>query len=277
MGAATKSTAFSSLTDEEWLNTLILSIDREVDGLPGFPSPEIQSTFVGLHGKDAIKVIFPFYILARSTVHLTPESKILDFGVGWGRVLRMWLRDVPPSGLSGVDVDLAILEEARSIGVPGNLCQIDPLGEIPFGEGVFDLITAASVFSHLSEASAKHWLPRLMRALKPDGALVLTTTGTHFLNTCVACFEKGDACTPFEKILARLFTDPYSARSDYQEGRIAYAAVGGASAVLRTSDYGWSAMPKQFVEREVGELAASIEFQDSASLDQQPSFVIRRN
>jgi predicted RNA methylase len=41
---------------------------------------------------------------------LSPETRILDFGCGWGRILRFFLKDVPAKNLIGVDVDPEVIE-----------------------------------------------------------------------------------------------------------------------------------------------------------------------
>ena len=86
------------LNDEEWLKVLIGSMNEPVlQGveLPRFPSDELQRQFSGSAGEPALREAFIFYRMIKSYASrlgrpLTYESRILDFGCGWGRISRFF-------------------------------------------------------------------------------------------------------------------------------------------------------------------------------------------
>jgi SAM-dependent methyltransferase len=262
----TNTTKWSNLSDEQWLATLISSLNGGEPNLPGFPSEYLQSVVVGSNGEAAIRQAFTFFNFTKeATGQIGKNFKLLDFGVGWGRTLRTWMRDIPTANLYGVDIDPNILMESKAANVPGDLRQIDPLGDLPF-QIEFDIIISFSVFSHLSEESARHWLPRLSRTLRPGGTMVVTVLGRHFLDMCAACAEKPLKENDWETMLGALFSDPSKAIGDYNKGRYVYAPVGGYNDSLAPANYGWAAMPLGIVEREIGSMVRDI------SLHQDPGF-----
>src|SRR5262245_41067579 len=104
---------FADVSDEEWLQIMIGSVaGSRARGvrLPGFPPDELQRTFVGSAGEQAIREGFAFYRIvndyaAQLNRPLRASSRVLDFGCGWGRILRLFLKDVKSKNLCGIDVD----------------------------------------------------------------------------------------------------------------------------------------------------------------------------
>lgn len=265
------------MDDQQWYERILSSMEDSSLGLPGFPSAYQQEVFVGKSNEVALAEAFTFYkIVKAGSYSLRRNSRILDFGVGWGRIIRFFLNDVDAANLYGIDVDEAILDVARSTGVPGNLSRIGPNARLSYEDGYFDVVYAFSVFSHLSEASATFWLAELMRVLKPGGTLVMTTTTDHFLELCQACSFKETDRNQYEEDYARMFADPADARRRYAAGEHVYAAVAGNADVLEASNYGWAAMPPAFVEREIGHLAQSVAFVDDPDVLPQGYFTVRK-
>jgi GT2 family glycosyltransferase/glycosyltransferase involved in cell wall biosynthesis/ubiquinone/menaquinone biosynthesis C-methylase UbiE len=179
----------SELDDGQWLKTLQASVEsRVVDGIeyPGFPDPVLQVGTVGSSGQGTIAEGFRFYsfirdVAASNGMKLGPDSRVLDFGVSWGRIIRCLLRDVSPSGLYGVDTSDRFLSAARQTGVPGDLRLIQPDGNLPFKDSTFDVVYAYSVFTHLPEHIQNIWLAEIARTLKPGGIFVATVQPPRFL------------------------------------------------------------------------------------------------
>jgi len=260
--------------DQEWLETLKRSMVEPVEGLPEWPSSETQSIFVGASGEKALDEAFRFYEVIRDSAGgLKSDTNVLDFGVGWGRIIRCFYKNVSAQNLHGVDVDPAILEESKRTGVKGDLQQICNDGVLPYADKSMDVAYAFSVFSHLSEKSASHWINELMRVLKPGGTMVFTSTNLHFLNICRACKEKTDDRNPYELYYAGLFEDPHAAIAAYENGEHTHAAVG--SRFLDKSFYGWSAVPLGWVQRLIGDRAESITFTDDGSFE-QAVFIVKK-
>ena len=267
----------NEMDDQQWYERILRSINDPSLGLPGFPSVYQQEVFVGKSNEEALAEAFTFYKIVKKASHpLRRSSPVLDFGVGWGRIIRFFLNDVDAACLHGVDVDEAVLDLAKSTGVAGNLSRIGSNARLPYDDGYFDAIYSFSVFSHLSEVSAKFWLSELMRVLAPGGTLVMTTTTDHFLELCQACALKESGRNQYEEDYARMFADPGEARRRYSAGEHVYAAVAGNADVLDAANYGWAAMPPAFVEREIGSLARSISFVDDPGLLPQGFFTVRK-
>lgn len=181
---------FGHLSDAQWLKVLDRSRTQPVIKgikLPGFAPSAIQSHTVGATDFAALygASVFYSYVKAVCAQHgnpVAPGAEILDFGVGWGRILRFFLKDVDPETLHGVDVEAKYLQAARDTGVPGHLHQIEPFGRLPHDDNSLDLVYAYSVFTHLPEHVQDHWLPEIERVLKPGGLLIATVEPPRFLD-----------------------------------------------------------------------------------------------
>ena len=241
---------FNQLSDEAWFAKLIRSQSDLSLGLPGFPSDAVQRTFVGQSGETALKEAFVFYqaVLRRLGAGVR-ETNLLDFGVGWGRIIRMFLRDTDPSRLYGVDVDTVILKTCADTKVPGTLLEVSPDGKLPFPDNFFGCSYSFSVFSHLSESGALHWLKELIRVTDNGGAVMFTTTDQRFLDLCHGCSLKLEGRNSYEDLYAKMFSDPVEAKARFKSGQHVYASVGGASGALKPESYGWAAIPQEWVER----------------------------
>jgi SAM-dependent methyltransferase len=151
--------------------------------LPDVPAPALQQGWTGLSGVPLAQQSAAFYrlLLERSERPLD-GARVLDFGCGWGRILRFLTRDVPPERLHGCDPVESILDVCRQNRVPATLGQSDFLPErLPFDEP-FDLAYALSVFTHLSEAAHLQCLEALHAGLRPGGVLVATIRPPAYLD-----------------------------------------------------------------------------------------------
>jgi SAM-dependent methyltransferase len=245
---------YNSVSDETWFEKIELSLkDRNIDGIkfPGFPDEVVQSQFVGSHGQVALVEAYKFYTHVKGYCSalgkpVMPGAKVLDFGVGWGRILRFFLKDVAIGNLYGVDVDPDILKVCRDTGLPGNLHRVNPQGPFPHPGDMFDLVYAYSVFSHLSESVHIEWLQEIKRVLKPGGMFIATTEGREFLNFCGSLRNK-DVETSWHKSLKKAFPEFEKTLKEFAEGNFIYAATGGGD--FRSSDfYGEAVIPKRYVE-----------------------------
>src|SRR3990172_7300049 len=77
--------------------------------LPAFPSDTIQVNTTGQSGVPTLREAFVFYKDCIDTFEecgkpVLESSRMLDFGVGWGRIARFFLRDLPIENIYGVDV-----------------------------------------------------------------------------------------------------------------------------------------------------------------------------
>ena len=105
-----------------------------------------------------------------------PPRRVLDFGCGYGRVLRTLRAAFGDAELIACDLDPAAVDNCvRAFGARGLAASTDP--DLIEQVDDVDLIWCGSVVTHLD---APQWTPLLRyfaRALRPGGTAVLTTHG----------------------------------------------------------------------------------------------------
>jgi SAM-dependent methyltransferase len=102
--------------------------------------------------------------------------RILDFGSGYGRILRQFKAAFPDARLAACDIlPEAVDFCAETFGAEPIYAADDP-GKTEI-DGQFDLIWLGSLFTHLSAARWRSLLDLLQRVLEPDGLLMFTTQG----------------------------------------------------------------------------------------------------
>jgi SAM-dependent methyltransferase len=254
---ATILTYTSGMSDPEWLEIILKSLDRNVvDGIemPGFPPEELQRQFVGMSGSQALNEAFNFYSeIKRYTEKLGQklglDSRILDFGCGWGRIIRFFLKDVAADNLYGIDVDSEMTDLCIKTVGHGHYSAIKPLPPLEFSEGSFDIVYAYSVFSHLAEPVHIQWIKEFSRILKPGGILVATTQARSFIELCRTLRNQSNTSNNWHHALAHSFVDTESALADYDSGKFLYSPTGGGGP-RDASFYGEAVIPQRYVERE---------------------------
>ena len=180
---------FRGLPDDYyyWLMTFSHNLGQQAGGLiPEIPPAHIQRTWTGSAGQTTFQQAFVFYQRVLKWVERYSEKpieklEVLDFGSGWGRIIRFFLRDVPHNQLHGTDCWQEIVESSRSL---NRWCSFDINSTLPpmqYADQSFDLVYLYSVFSHLSEAAHLAWLGEFRRLLRPGGLLVTTTRPRRFL------------------------------------------------------------------------------------------------
>jgi SAM-dependent methyltransferase len=276
--------AFAGTSDAAWLDLLISSIHSPVVRgvkLPGFPPEEVQRQFVGSAGEHSLREGFGFFKVVKAYAQsygaaLTISTHVLDFGCGWGRMLRCFLRDVSAKNLHGVDVDAAMVELCRSMFGP--LGRFDVVPARPPAttlSGPYDLIYAYSVLSHLNEEYHLAWVEELALVLKPGGLLLATTQGRAFIDFCASLRAKDSFESLWHQALAGCFTNRDTALADYDAGKFLHAATGGGD-YRPTSFYGESVVPKAYVEKHWPSTLRLLQFRDEPGFLPQALIVAQR-
>lgn len=157
-----------------------MSLDR------GLVPPEDLTRRVGglYEGPDREELFDQFGQLTRDELlELLPDDwsfegkRVLDFGCGSGRVLRHFLTEAQGAEFWGCDIHLPSIEWLEANLVPPLHVFVNPeLPPLPHSDGWFDLIWAASVFTHLT-SSWSAWLLELKRILRPGGLLLVSYLG----------------------------------------------------------------------------------------------------
>src|SRR2546421_5896257 len=76
--------------------------------LPTLPDERFQVEFVGVSGPEAVTTGAEIHDLFKRLYEqhagpLLPSHRVLDFGCGWGRVIRFFLKEIEPDNLYGID------------------------------------------------------------------------------------------------------------------------------------------------------------------------------
>jgi SAM-dependent methyltransferase len=220
--------------------------------LLALPPEAVQIQFVGKAGDEALvegqTLARAFKDLYRQYVGpFTPSTRVLEYGCGWGRIIRFFLKDVAAENLYGIDCNEGAIDFCRESNPWSRFELNDPMPPTDLPAEHFDLVYSYSVFTHLREDVHSAWLDELGRLVKPGGLLVLTVRPRHFLAyLATLTAESGSSVKPAEALVG-LFADPEQALADYESGKFVFAPY-------RYSSYGeWcgeACIPRAYVERE---------------------------
>lgn len=162
---------------------LLLNIPQQYPHLkayfPSMASEEVQKNWTGSHGQTLLNQSAAFMkTMACGYSSITGKSiehaMVLDFGCGWGRLIRLLYKFVPINNIYGVDPWDESINICKQDGVKGNLAISKYVPHsLPF-EHRFDLVYAFSVFTHLSEKTARIVLMTLRKYVSEDGLLIIT-------------------------------------------------------------------------------------------------------
>ena len=272
-----------------WLSTLEKSLRQTVSSpfgepLPGFPTDEWQVQTVGMSGARAIREAFKFMETCsryfRSSPHWqSPEKSLLDFGTGWGRIARCFMRDFKGKNIVGCDVSPLLLEMCRSNFSSCKFIESEALPPLrytfadhelrQFPDAETDFIVAYSVFSHLSEPACLAWVEEFARILSPGGMVALTTRGRWFFDKAKS-FHGPDA-SGYAKGLAEMFEDFDAARARYDAGALIHATN---DLIGDGMHYGETFIPEGYVRKEFGRFFEVVAFHQEKHV--HPIIVLRK-
>lgn len=267
-------------TDDDfwfWLHTEGYRADARLARLlPGLPSETEQRNFTGTAGDETLRLAFEFYRLVHRVIGRhgrAPVASILEFGCGWGRILRFFTRDVPPERLSGIDClpEAVALCQAADLG--RHVTLVPPLPHTPLPSGAFDLVYAYSVFSHLSESAHLAWLAELRRLLRPDGLLIVTTRPRDFVSYCAHLRTLSDR--PTWAGAAAAFVDVDACFARYDRGEYLHDPIGACS-ILVPALFGETCIPRDYVHRVWTEGYELLEYIADPAICEQNVIVVRR-
>lgn len=153
--------------------------------LPRMAADAVQDQWTGTHATPLLLQSVNFvnataYGFRQHARRPLSNQRILDYGCGWGRLLRLMLWHSNPDRISGVDPWDRSIEICRQDGVLGRLAQSDYLPEDLPVEGSFDLAYAFSVFTHTSENATRKALAAVRRRISPDGLFAITVRPVEY-------------------------------------------------------------------------------------------------
>lgn len=244
------------LTQEDWFKAVVASYTNppvSVNGrvLPKFPPDQIQINTTGQAGEATLKEAFVFYqdctaVFEQLGFPIRENHNLLDFGVGWGRIARFFLKDLPLANIHGVDVMDEFVQICRSTFENENFHTTTPYPPSAFHDEKFNFIVGYSVFSHLSEKACALWMKEFHRILKPNGIVALTTRGRPFFDFCESL--KGKGHTGYLAALASMFDSFSAAKKKYDQGEFVHSNKDGVNGggAMTEEFYGESFIPEAY-------------------------------
>lgn len=156
--------------------------------VPTMPSAEAQVKWVGDSGLTLLsRSANTIRLLENLTYRVTgsgPEGKrILDYGSGWGRLLRLANYFSPIDRVRGVDVMQSSVDQCAGSGILNEVELIAPRpASLPYGDEQFDLVFSFSVFTHIPVEVARPVLEAVRQRIASEGLFVITIRSLEFWN-----------------------------------------------------------------------------------------------
>jgi SAM-dependent methyltransferase len=259
-----------------WMNTVGRRRFNQIAAIvPGLPDAEFQAAFTGNSEDPTLCEGFAAYQLFKRCyedhVGSLSTARVLDFGCGWGRIIRFFLRDVSPENLAGLDYNEAALEACRATNRWCRFTLIRPYPPTNLPAAEWDLIYLYSVFSHLPEEMHLALLREFHRLLRPGGLLIATTRQRNFILYGQDVRANHIPADPIRNEATALF-DTNAALAAYDRGEFCY----GRYKSDPPGFWGEACIPKMYVERRWSELFDVCEYIDNPSLCPQNTIVVRR-
>ncbi len=163
------------------------------------------------------------------------ETRMADFGAGWGRMTRVFAKDVPEENIYAIEPNpqfQAYFEETRA---PGRLIRSDWLSEQELPVRDVDLLVSFSILTHASDRLARNIAARWAEVAAPGGVVVATIRPGLFLD------ERGGDMRHFD------LEEAAAARRRYAAEDLVYKPYAGSP------DWGVAVMPMRYLGDVFGE------------------------
>jgi len=245
----------------------------------GLPPEDVQLNTVGESGVSALIEGYRLFrlvrdVCARCERHTERNTAILDYGCGWGRIIRFFLTAYDDRNVHGVDVSPAMIEYCRSLIGLGQYECISGRPPLPFSDKSLDVLYAYSVFSHLNSNLQNALVAEFHRIIRPGGLVVLTTRMRSFIDKCAA-LTKLPGLDAYGSALASAFPNAERAKQQYDAGEFLFCPYPAEIGALG-ADYGEAIVPRAYAERHWSRYFNLIEFIDDPTRLRQACFVLER-
>ena len=147
--------------------------------LPTMPSDDVQLLWTGSSGHSLLAQSLAFVRILVSHLQTrrdrqSADATALDFGCGWGRLMRLVCKVIRPSRLWAVDPWDQSIAICKEHGVLGQVRVSDWIPRQLDVPDELDLVYAFSVFTHLSQEVSVISLRTIYRHMARGARLVLT-------------------------------------------------------------------------------------------------------
>ena len=153
-------------------------------GVPAVPAPGPALMERVSGGSDAARfdragLNIAAQLLAAVRAHLPGVAvpRLLDWGCGPARATRFMAGLWPGLRPVGCDIDAEAIAWCRANLADAAFHATAPYPPLPFADGAFDAVVAASVMTHLAGEVQVRWLAEIRRVLAPSGVLVASVHG----------------------------------------------------------------------------------------------------
>jgi SAM-dependent methyltransferase len=251
-----------------WLNTEGVRKNSMLQKiLPATPANYIQEFFTGTHGDKSLREGFGYYKIVKEQYEkykgdISSANNILDFGCGWGRIIRFFIKDIPSAKIWGCDPEEEMIKICKEQNVYCNFECINPYPPTSFQDSSFDLIYSYSVFSHLSEDLHFRILQEITRILRPGGIYITTTRKRDFIEECASMRERKDLATlnPAVSGSSFAFPDTKHSLSVFDQGLYCHHSYNDK----KWPYWGETAIPKKYVLDHWTDSFTFLDFQEEA-------------
>ena len=218
--------------------------------LPSATPDEVQVEWTGSCGVTLLRqsVSFLNFVAAAYTEFSGRPLRnvnVLDFGCGWGRLLRLLAFYNNPEFNFGCDAWPVSLDHARQSHVDRvtaglALSEATPQN-LPYPPATFDLVYAFSIFTHLSEATAVACMNAIRKAIKPDGLAIITVRPIEFWDYNPGLPEEVGKSMKMLHAFDEIAFYPSGGKSHDANGRpVAYGDTSIPLSIIERKFPGWS-------------------------------------
>jgi SAM-dependent methyltransferase len=273
---------FKNIPDDDWIEILCRTPQHPViNGVrfPGFPDPQLQIKMVGSANEHGLREVAALYreahVYARKIgFTFTKDSRALDFGCGFGRILRFFMKDIAPGNLVGTDVDPSFIKICNGLFSGVRFDVNAPYPPLDHPDASFDFIYAYSVFTHLSEQAHLQWLKELRRIARPEAMIFLTLRQREYLRRCHEWRSKADV-SEYQQYQARSFGELDAMLSRYVLGEFIYVSSHGTHGARTRDFYGDTVLPPKYIEKHWSEHFTVVDMVDDTKRMAQAFIVLQ--
>ena len=120
-------------------------------------------------------------VLNKCNLSFLNFKSILDFGCGWGRLLRIFIEFNGEKSVSGCDVNKYYIMSLKKTFKKSQIFEIPIKPPYKGLNNKYDFIIAFSVFTHLTEKNHIRILKELGNSLQENGCLMITVSSENFI------------------------------------------------------------------------------------------------